>query len=588
MARLRARKTPDHPKAAASGPCPTPGALRGVTFAVALVLSTQPANADIPESSDTEAHRLVHWIGYVAADYPSAVEHGKVLNWDEYEEQLELVEHADQLATKLELVAARDGRLVNLRAPTADLREKVEIRAAHADILSAVHVISDEACAAFNVETAPKQAPNALRGEALYQEHCTSCHGITGHADTPRAAGLTPRPLNFHDPARGGELSPFKVATTVRFGVPDTAMVPFTFLADADRWDIAFYVLKLRHATVETVPAPVTSIQKLAVSSDRTLREQLAADHTPPEQVLPKLADLRMRAAFDVTTPLATPVAAPLDPTRSPIRLAFLPYLTLATVAALLAYTMRTRASKPSQRLFQMLSIAAVLSGAYAVFVLWRGQGAQSSTQPPPQESTFHLTVQVRAPAPIKQGTVRLLSPSFDETVRFGPNNSAVFTNLPSELKKSGATLTILTVPEFEATWEPARVFPLLRNVLEVRMKPEKSRFDVVLLRDSNPPQALHLEGFHLGEEVNVATFISRAVAGLAVRHANLPAPTQLSCLSVNTGRWLKPTTSLEHLDLNETSILLVDEGLRTRLGNSPETYLPMFEAAHAPPTHSR
>lgn len=39
-------------------------------------------------------------------------------------------------------------------------------------------------------------------GKSTFSAFCASCHGNGGHGDGPAAAGMNPKPANFHDPAR--------------------------------------------------------------------------------------------------------------------------------------------------------------------------------------------------------------------------------------------------------------------------------------------------------------------------------------------------------------------------------------------------
>src|SRR5207245_9372994 len=94
---------------------------------------------------------------------------------------------------------------------------------------------------------APRPPPWPKRGRALQERLSWTCHGADGDAGTPRAREYTPRPANFREPAVSDALSPAKVFRAVRFGVPNTAMAPFDFLSEAERWDLSFYVVGLGH-----------------------------------------------------------------------------------------------------------------------------------------------------------------------------------------------------------------------------------------------------------------------------------------------------------------------------------------------------
>jgi mono/diheme cytochrome c family protein len=61
---------------------------------------------------------------------------------------------------------------------------------------------------------------NAARGQALYGDHCASCHGPTGAGDGPGAASLRPRPGNLAE----HEYSDRRLAEALWHGVAGTAM----------------------------------------------------------------------------------------------------------------------------------------------------------------------------------------------------------------------------------------------------------------------------------------------------------------------------------------------------------------------------
>jgi mono/diheme cytochrome c family protein len=84
------------------------------------------------------------------------------------------------------------------------------------------------------------------RGEALFKQNCSSCHGDGGHGDGPASGTLNPKPRNFAAPdkwTRG-----FRVAdifATITTGSKGTAMAAFDFIPPADRMALVHYVRSL-------------------------------------------------------------------------------------------------------------------------------------------------------------------------------------------------------------------------------------------------------------------------------------------------------------------------------------------------------
>ena len=84
------------------------------------------------------------------------------------------------------------------------------------------------------------------KGDKLFKQHCTSCHGNGGQGDGPAVATLNPKPRNFTQSekwTRGYRIT--DIFTTLAMGVKGTAMAPFDFIMPADRMALAHYVRSL-------------------------------------------------------------------------------------------------------------------------------------------------------------------------------------------------------------------------------------------------------------------------------------------------------------------------------------------------------
>jgi mono/diheme cytochrome c family protein len=84
------------------------------------------------------------------------------------------------------------------------------------------------------------------RGEILFKQNCTSCHGDTGHGDGPAVATLNPKPRNFTQSdkwTRGYRVT--DIFTTVSSGIKGTGMAAFDFIVPADRMALVHYVRSL-------------------------------------------------------------------------------------------------------------------------------------------------------------------------------------------------------------------------------------------------------------------------------------------------------------------------------------------------------
>lgn len=272
---------------------------RALLLLVLLLLAPRSAAADEGDSPETEAQRLAHIVGYTASDYGGAVQKGVIVNPTEFEEQLTLLGDAAKIAARIQPRVPADEPRPDLVAKVEKVRGLVQAKAPEEQVGAAVEDVRGALTRAFHLAEAPAAPPDPMRGKVLYIEHCATCHGQSGLADTQRAQSLDPHPANFHDPRIADPLTPLKVAGTVRFGISGTAMAPFTFLSDAERWALAFYVVGLRHGAAPASDAPTYTVAELALRSDAQLREELAVAGISEGRFEGILADLRRRAPYE-------------------------------------------------------------------------------------------------------------------------------------------------------------------------------------------------------------------------------------------------------------------------------------------------
>jgi mono/diheme cytochrome c family protein len=91
-------------------------------------------------------------------------------------------------------------------------------------------------------------------GQAVYEEQCAQCHGVTGDGAGPVAEQLYPRPrdyrrgiFKFTSTRYGSKPLREDLVDTVRRGVQGTAMPKFNLLPEQDVQAVVDYVLMLTH-----------------------------------------------------------------------------------------------------------------------------------------------------------------------------------------------------------------------------------------------------------------------------------------------------------------------------------------------------
>ena len=204
-----------------------------VFAAAALVVSSAAAAS----ADDPEVRRAASLLDYVARGYPTAVADGAVINPAEFEEQQAFAQEAAEM---LERLPAGKPFAPEARQLEREIRGKVRGAEARA---AALHGRLLEAA---GLTTTPPPDLLAMRAPGAYEQACAACHGRDGRGDGFAAAGLPTRPLDFTGPDRD-QLTPYRVYTAVRWGVPHTTMPAFEDLNDQRRWEIALWALAFGH-----------------------------------------------------------------------------------------------------------------------------------------------------------------------------------------------------------------------------------------------------------------------------------------------------------------------------------------------------
>jgi len=233
----------------------------------------------VGEPAEKSPRLLVHLLDYMALDYPGAVQNKKVVNQLEYDEMKEFSKAVIELATKFPQVQNAAGIAADLKS----LQGLVNGKADPKEVAKLATDLKWKIVGVTGIALAPTKWPNLGNGKQLFAQNCTACHGATGHGDGPSGASLDPKPSNFHDAERMEKVTPFQAYNAIRLGVEGTAMASFPQFSDSEVWDLAFYVVSIRHepkdeaALAALVGTPPTGmdLQQIATQSDEELRQNL-------------------------------------------------------------------------------------------------------------------------------------------------------------------------------------------------------------------------------------------------------------------------------------------------------------------------
>lgn len=125
--------------------------------------------------------------------------------------------------------------------------------------------------------SAPLLAAAAPDGAAIYQQHCSVCHGEQGDGQTRARRGLNPPPRDFTTPLARAELNRERMLASVTHGRPGTAMMAFSArLSDAE---IAAVVDHIRTSYMLQQEVPVSAAMVSQAAGERIYVSNCAVCH---------------------------------------------------------------------------------------------------------------------------------------------------------------------------------------------------------------------------------------------------------------------------------------------------------------------
>ncbi len=235
---------------------------------------------------------VAQMLDYVSRDYALAVANGKIIDEDEYAEQLVVSASALEVSDQVKAISAQPAIRSDIARLIALIKEQAPAEAIKKQALKArdaIHVAAGTA-------TAPRNWPSLTQGQRLFSAHCASCHGALGNGQGGAAPTLASKPMNFLDAARMASMSPLSVFTSVKLGVQNTAMPSFSSLTEDELWAVSFYALSIRPRMTLPAAAKLDStaadlwLKAAATLPDEELMQTLPGS---PAERLKSLALLR-------------------------------------------------------------------------------------------------------------------------------------------------------------------------------------------------------------------------------------------------------------------------------------------------------
>lgn len=253
-------------------------------------IPTAPSQAQIRPAYTAEY--VAQMLDYVSRDYALAVSDGRIIDEDEYAEQLVVCRAALDVAEQIQALVSKP----TIRKGILTLIDKINDKSPAATIKQQAQALRDEIFLAGGVSLAPSRWPNQAHGKTVFESLCVSCHGIRGDGQGAIAHTMSPRPASFLDPVRMKGVSPLSAYGAIKMGITGTAMPAYEQMSDSDLWAVSFYLTSLRQRgtappATKGVDPTAASIWLKAVASlpDDELMQALPGSTDERKKLLPLL-----------------------------------------------------------------------------------------------------------------------------------------------------------------------------------------------------------------------------------------------------------------------------------------------------------
>jgi mono/diheme cytochrome c family protein len=153
------------------------------------------------------------------------------------------------------------------------------------------------------INEAETPVSDLARGQAIYQQRCEQCHGVTGDGNGPTARFMYPRPRDYRKGIFKFGSTPYgyhplreDLVRTVRQGIRGTSMPGFSLLPEMDQQAVVDYVIMLsRRGELEQ------QLVGMADSDEAIAADEVESDLVPT--VLKRWSDADASEVFPASPP---------------------------------------------------------------------------------------------------------------------------------------------------------------------------------------------------------------------------------------------------------------------------------------------
>ena len=143
------------------------------------------------ESQDT-VKKIVMMLNISAKEFEEGVVDGKIVDSPEYKESQIFLQQATERFSKVSEIIKNKEELNRLNHQFPELLEMIKNKVHSEKVWDKINILNSELVKTFGIEInrIPVTPVSLENGQTIYENNCSSCHGLKGNGDGPMAKNL--------------------------------------------------------------------------------------------------------------------------------------------------------------------------------------------------------------------------------------------------------------------------------------------------------------------------------------------------------------------------------------------------------------
>ena len=253
-----------------------------VGISVFFLLGQSPSTESSSQASQDEVKKIVMMLNIAAKEFEEGVVNGKVVIAPEYEESQIFLQQAIERFSIISPDIKNKQQADKLNRNFPELLGMIKTKVDSQKVWDKVNNLNSQLMKTFKIDIkkVPVKPISLDNGKNIYNNNCSSCHGLTGNGDGPMANKLDPPPAKLSNPKLTGDKNTvaYDNFEVINVGIANTGMKAWAgTLSEGQIWDVTYYIRTFSNKNVQLPPVN-QEVKKIESNSDSENVEQIISE----------------------------------------------------------------------------------------------------------------------------------------------------------------------------------------------------------------------------------------------------------------------------------------------------------------------